>query len=171
MPYSQVKVYSDGSHYIGIPYEPNPRAKNRRPRYEEVIEVKEPSEETTVAEDDVAVLEQVEQNLDNVQEKSAGTPIYDIKPYLPQVDAHPGAAAGFSGPAAAHALALRDPGRCLDALDPQTREALCGVLENDPRPGYQQDPGRVYGLSFAGWAVRFRVEGDTLTLLSVRWDG
>ena len=99
-----------------------------------------------------------------------GTPIYDIKPYLPQVDAHPGAAAGFSGPAAAHALALRDPGRCLDALDPQTREALCGVLENDPRPGYQQDPGRVYGLSFAGWAIRFRVEGDTLTLLSVRWE-
>ena len=45
MPYSQVKVYSDGSHYIGIPYEPNPRAKNRRPRYEEVIEVKEQSEE------------------------------------------------------------------------------------------------------------------------------
>ena len=42
MPYSQVKVYSDGSHYIGIPYIPDPRAKNRRPRYEEVIEVKEP---------------------------------------------------------------------------------------------------------------------------------
>ena len=48
MPYSQVKVYSDGSHYIGIPYEPNPRAKNRRPRYEEVIEVKEPSEEIPI---------------------------------------------------------------------------------------------------------------------------
>ena len=45
------------------------------------------------------------------------------------------------------------------------------MLENDPRPGYQQDHGRVYGLSFAGWAVRFRVEGDTLTLLSVRWEG
>ena len=71
MPYSQVKVYSDGSHYIGIPYEPNPRAKNRRPNYEEVIEVKEPSEETAVAEDGAAVLEQVEQNPDNVQEKSA----------------------------------------------------------------------------------------------------
>ena len=70
MPYSQVKVYSDGSHYIGIPYEPNPRAKNRRPHYEEVIEVKEPSEETAVAEDDATVLEQVEQNPDNVQEKS-----------------------------------------------------------------------------------------------------
>lgn len=70
MPYSQVKVYSDGSHYIGIPYEPNPRAKNRQPRHEEVIEVKEPSEETAVAEDDAAVSEQVEQNPDNVQEKS-----------------------------------------------------------------------------------------------------
>ena len=58
MPYSQVKVYSDGSHYIGIPYIPDPRAKNRRPRHEEVIEVKEPSEETAVAEDEAAVLEQ-----------------------------------------------------------------------------------------------------------------
>ena len=71
MPYSQVKVYSDGSHYIGIPYEPNPRAKNRQPRHEEVIEVKEPSEETAVAEDDAAVSEQTAQNPDNVQEKSA----------------------------------------------------------------------------------------------------
>ena len=71
MPYSQVKVYSDGSHYIGIPYIPDPRAKNRRPRHEEVIEVQEPSEETAVAEDDAAVSEQVEQNPDNVQEKSA----------------------------------------------------------------------------------------------------
>ena len=69
MPYSQVKVYSDGSHYIGIPYIPDPRAKRRRPRYEEVIEVKEPSEET--AEDGAAVLEQTAQNPDNVQEKSA----------------------------------------------------------------------------------------------------
>ena len=71
MPYSQVKVYSDGSHYIGIPYEPNPYAKNRRPHYEEVIEVKEPSEETAVAEDDAAVSEQVKQNPDDVHEKSA----------------------------------------------------------------------------------------------------
>ena len=71
MPYSQVKVYSDGSHYIGIPYEPNPLAKIRRPRYEEVIEVKEQLDEAAVAEDDAAVSEQVEQNLDDVQEKSA----------------------------------------------------------------------------------------------------
>ena len=71
MPYSQVKVYSDGSHYIGIPYEPNPRAKNRRPRYEEVIEVKELSEEDTVPADNAAITEQMEQNPDDAQEKSA----------------------------------------------------------------------------------------------------
>ena len=75
MPYSQVKVYSDGSHYIGIPYEPNPRAKNRCPRYEEVIEVKEPVADAEVNADDepsVAVeTEQTAQNLDGVHEKSA----------------------------------------------------------------------------------------------------
>ena len=71
MPYSQVKVYSDGSHYIGIPYIPDPRAKNRRPRHEEVIEVKELSEEDTVPADNAAITEQMEQNPDDAQEKSA----------------------------------------------------------------------------------------------------
>ena len=75
MPYSQVKVYSDGSHYIGIPYIPDPRAKNRRPRHEEVIEVKEPvdDKETVIDnEQQTAVeMEQTAQNPDNVQEKSA----------------------------------------------------------------------------------------------------
>lgn len=71
MPYSQVKVYSDGSHYIGIPYEPNPRARNRRPRHEEVIEVKEPSEEAAAPEENIAVTEQTSQNIDDVHEKSA----------------------------------------------------------------------------------------------------
>ena len=68
MPYSQVKVYSDGSHYIGIPYEPNPRAKNRRPRYEEVIEVEEPSEEVAASEEEAAA---VGKNSADVHEKSA----------------------------------------------------------------------------------------------------
>ena len=75
MPYSQVKVYSDGSHCIGIPYEPNPHAKNRRPRREEVIEVKEPvaDAEASIDEEASAVVEteQAAQNLDDVQEKSA----------------------------------------------------------------------------------------------------
>ena len=68
MPYSQVKIYSDGGHYIGIPYEPNPRAKNRRPRYEEVIEVEEPSEEVAASEEETAA---VEQNSADVHEISA----------------------------------------------------------------------------------------------------
>ena len=71
MPYSQVKVYSDGSHYIGIPYMPDPRARNRRPRCEEVIEVKDQSNETAVPIEDTVVTEQTAQNSDNVQEKSA----------------------------------------------------------------------------------------------------
>ena len=75
MPYSQVKVYSDGSHYIGIPYEPNPYAKRRRPRHEEVIEVKEPVVDTEVSADEVlpnvVETEQTAQNSDDVQEKSA----------------------------------------------------------------------------------------------------
>ena len=71
MPYSQVKVYSDGSHYIGIPYEPNPRAKNRRPCYEEVIEVKEQSKEADALDmEDDTVTEQTVQKPANVHEKS-----------------------------------------------------------------------------------------------------
>ncbi len=72
MSYSQVKVYSDGSHYIGIPYEPNPRARGRRPHYEEVVEVKEQSEEAAATDiEDDTVTEQTAQNLTEVQEKSA----------------------------------------------------------------------------------------------------
>ena len=97
-----------------------------------------------------------------------GTPIYDIKPYLPGVDAHPEAAAGFAGPAAAHALTVRDPGGCLAALPPRQRAALEGVLQNDPRPGYQCDPARVYGLAFAGYTVRFTVDNDVLTVLELK---
>ena len=76
MPYSQVKIYSDGSHYIGIPYIPDPRAKRRRSRHEEVIEVKEPVVDTEVGIDEEmpdAVTEPMEQSSDNVHEKSAPT--------------------------------------------------------------------------------------------------
>ena len=71
MPYSQVKVYSDGSHYIGIPYEPNPRARNRRPRHEEVIEVEKPSEEAAAPDmGEDTITEQAAQNPADVHEKS-----------------------------------------------------------------------------------------------------
>ena len=96
-----------------------------------------------------------------------GTPIYDIKPYLPYVDAHPDARSGFAGRVEAHALTVHDPENRLAALDPETRAGLVGVLENDPRPGYQHDPGRVYGLRFAGSEVKFTVDGGDATVLSV----
>ena len=96
-----------------------------------------------------------------------GTPIYDIKPYLPYVDAHPEAQSGFAGKVEAHALMVQDPDGLLAALDAQTRAGLLGVLQNDPRPGYQHDPGRVYGLRFAGYEVKFTVDGDEAAVVSV----
>ena len=96
-----------------------------------------------------------------------GTPIYDIKPYLPYVDAHPEAQSGFAGKVEAHALTVQDPDGLLAPLDAQTRAGLLGVLQNDPRPGYQHDPGRVYGLRFAGYEVKFTVDGDEATVVSV----
>lgn len=96
-----------------------------------------------------------------------GTPIYDIKPYLPYVDAHPDAKSGFAGKVEAHALTVHDPDGLLNALDAQDRAGLVGVLQNDPRPGYQHDPDRVYGLRFAGYEVKFTVNGDDAAVISV----
>ena len=78
MPYSQVKVYSDGSHYIGIPYIPDPRARNCRPRYEEVIEVKEQSEEAAAPEEETVA---VEQNPANAAQELYGIYLSDC-PFL-----------------------------------------------------------------------------------------
>lgn len=96
-----------------------------------------------------------------------GTPIYDIKPYLPYVDAHPDALGGFGSREAGRALQVHDPDGLLVVLDEQTRAGLVGVLENDPRPGYQHDPGRVYGLRFAGYEVKFTVNGDVASVVSI----
>ena len=95
-----------------------------------------------------------------------GTPIYDIKPYIPYADAHPEALAGFAPDPGATLRVEFSPGTA-EAVPPEKREALRGVLENDPRPRYQDDPERVYGLDFAGLNVKFRVEGEVLTVLKV----
>ena len=95
-----------------------------------------------------------------------GTPIFDIKPYLPYADAHPEALGGFAPDAGKKLFVDFAPGTA-EAVPPKKLAALRGVLENDPRPRYQDDPARVYGMDFAGLCVRFSVSGDTLRVLSI----
>ena len=96
-----------------------------------------------------------------------GTPILDIKPYLPYVDAHPEATGGFAPSAPERRLTVECPPEALELLPEGSRAALLGVLAEDPRPAYQDDPGRVYGFGFAGAEVKFTVDGNRLTVLSV----
>lgn len=96
-----------------------------------------------------------------------GTPILDIKPYLPHVDSHPEARGGFAGKFEHYGLQVEIPEALMDRVPEQKREALRGILANDPRPAYQKDPERVYGMSFAGMTIRFRVCGDLLTVCEI----
>lgn len=96
-----------------------------------------------------------------------GTPILDIKPYLPYADCHPEATGGFTDQVVRRTLEVDFPEPLLERIPPEKREALIGVLAQDPRPAYQRDPDRRYGLTFAGRDVRFTVAGDTLTVVEV----
>ena len=96
-----------------------------------------------------------------------GTPILDIKPYVPYADCRPEAKGGFAAAAPEGALAVEIPPELLERVRPDKRAALLGVLAQDPRPSYQDDPGRVYGFGFAGLEVRFRVEEGALTVVDV----
>ena len=96
-----------------------------------------------------------------------GTPIYDIKPYLPYVDAHPDARGGFGSEKKDYALAVVFPEELEAQVPQEKREALRGVLAGDPRPSYQDDPARVYGVAFAGMNVKFTVADGTLTVHKV----
>jgi len=96
-----------------------------------------------------------------------GTPIFDIKPYLPYVDAHPEARGGFGSEKADYVLKVELPPELEALVPPEKREALCGVLAGDPRPSYQDDPERVYGVMFAGMNVKFTVKDETLTVVGV----
>mgnify|MGYP000071544910 CR=1 FL=1 len=96
-----------------------------------------------------------------------GTPIFDIKPYLAYTDSHPQATGGFTD-GLAHAPLTVDCARSLlERIPADSREGLLGVLAGDPRPRYQEDPRRVYGLAFAGYNIRFTVDGDRLTVVDV----
>ena len=96
-----------------------------------------------------------------------GTPILDIKPYLPYADSHPEALGGFTGNVGGKVLEVDFPPELLDKVPEDKREALVGVLSRDPRPSYQHDPERVYGMAFAGLEVRFSVDGDVLHVRAV----
>lgn len=94
-----------------------------------------------------------------------GTPIFDIKPYLPYCDCHPEATGGFTATHGKAPLEVVFPPET--ELPPHVRTSLYGVLAQDPRPQYQSDSSRVYGFSFAGYGIRFRVEKNILTVLEV----
>ena len=91
-----------------------------------------------------------------------GTPILDIKPYVPYADCRPDASAGFTAQNQNYQVQVEIPEDLLRKIPENRRSALLGVLRQDPRPSYQADPERVYGLSFAGFDVRFRVSGAVL---------
>lgn len=97
-----------------------------------------------------------------------GTPIFDIKPYLPYVDSHPEARGGFAEDVKGYHLKVDFPPELMKRIPVRRRQALCGVLAEDPRPAYQRDPGRIYGMDFAGFRIKFRVIGEQLTVLDVQ---
>lgn len=96
-----------------------------------------------------------------------GTPIFDIKPYLTYADSYPDAQGGWTDGAERRLLRVECSGELLTKIPSMQQKALLAVLENDPRPRYQDDPQRIYGLSFSGKNVKFRVEGEMLYVLSV----
>ena len=91
-----------------------------------------------------------------------GTPIYDIKPYLPYADCIPEATGGFAGEKPEAALLVEIPEMLLSRLPEEKREALIGVLAQDPRPRYQSDPDRCYSMAFSDFTVRFTVSDGVL---------
>ena len=93
-----------------------------------------------------------------------GTPIFDIKPYIPYSDCHSEAAGGFADSAEDFLLNVEFPPELLKLLPPDKQSAAMLVLTHDPRPSYQRNPDRVYGLPFAGWDIRFTVKDDILTV-------
>ena len=96
-----------------------------------------------------------------------GTPIFDIKPYIPYGDCHPDATGGFTDTAEDFLLDVNFPEELLKRLPEDKQEAAIGVLSHDPRPSYQRSPERVYGLPFAGFDIRFTVEEKKLNVIEV----
>lgn len=99
-----------------------------------------------------------------------GTPVYDIKPYIAYTDCREDTRQGFVGAEGWEALKVEDPEALLALFPEEKRRALLEVLSQNPRPAYQHQPDRVYGFGFAGFDVRFRVNGNLLTVVElVKW--
>ena len=96
-----------------------------------------------------------------------GTPIFDIKPYIPYSDSYPHALGGFTDTADDFLLDVVFPPELLEQFPAEKRDAAIAVLSHDPRPSYQRKAGRVYGLCFAGFDIRFTVEEKTLTVQTI----
>ena len=97
-----------------------------------------------------------------------GTPIYDIKPYIAYTDSHPDAISGFASKPAEYLLKVDCPETLLQHVDAPLRDSLVAVLAHDPRPQYQDDPNRVYGMEFGPYEVRFKVNDLNLTVLEIK---
>lgn len=95
------------------------------------------------------------------------TPIFDIKPYLPYTDCHPDATNGFAGSIARELLKVEIPAQWKRLIPEEQLESINGLLAQDPRPSYQDDNGRTYGMSYAGLNIRFTVQGNTLTVCEI----
>ena len=96
-----------------------------------------------------------------------GTPIYDIKPYLPYVDSHPEAKGGFAEELKGKKLEVVLSQECEELFCEDERRILVQILSQDPRPSYQNDPARIYGMEYAGWEIKFRIEGERLFVCKI----
>lgn len=96
-----------------------------------------------------------------------GTPVLDVKPYLPFADCVEGATAGYAGEKASHHLQVICEETLLTKLPKEKRAGLLECLAEDPRPSYQEDPSRVYGMRFGEWEIKFSIEGEFLKVLSI----
>lgn len=96
-----------------------------------------------------------------------GTPIFDIKPYIPYCDSHKDATGGFTDTAGDFLLQVDFPEEHLSKLPKEKQAGLLEVLSHDPRPSYQNDPDRIYGLTFGAWDIRFTVKDNTLRVQEV----
>ena len=96
-----------------------------------------------------------------------GTPIYDIKPYIAYTDSHPDAVSGFASKPAEYLLEVEFPEELLEKVPSEQRESLTAVLAHDPRPQYQDDPERIYGMTFGNLEIKFKVNGRCLSVVDL----